>query len=526
MNTATSSATASNASTGTPRVAVIGAGFGGLALAVRLQSAGFQTTLFEARDKPGGRAYVYEDQGFIFDAGPTVITDPDCLAELFALSGRKMEDYVELMAVDPFYRLFWEDGYHFDYHNNTEQTLAQIAAKNPKDADGYKRLLAYSRELMNEGYIKLGTVPFLNFSSMLRAAPALLRLKGYRSVYHMVSSFIEDPQLRQAFSFNSLLIGGNPFWSSSIYAMIHALEHTWGVSFPKGGTHAMVRALTKLFENLGGTVKLSAPVDEILTEGNQVVGLTTRGGERFTYDAIASNADVVSTYDKMLRHHKRGQRMGKALKRKKFSPSLFVTYFGAEGSWPNLKHHSILFGNRYEALLKDIFRGDHLPDDFSIYLHAPSISDSSLAPKGYSTFYALSPVPNLGHADIDWAVVGPQYQQRILDYLDQRYLPGLKERIVVTRTFTPQDFKDTLDAHLGSAFSLEPVLTQSAFFRTHNRDDVLSGLYFAGAGTHPGAGIPGVVGSAKATATLMLEDYQMAYSDADISAQFAKQPVT
>lgn len=508
-----------------PRAAVIGSGFGGLALAVRLQSAGFHTTIFEARDKPGGRAYVYEDQGFIFDAGPTVITDPDCLAELFALSGRKMSDYVELMPISPFYRLFWEDGYQFDYHNDTELTLKQIADKNPKDVDGYKRLLDYSRKLMNEGYIKLGTVPFLNFSSMIRAAPALVRLKSYRSVYHMVSTFIEDPHLRQAFSFNSLLIGANPFWASSIYAMIHALEHSWGVSFPKGGTHSMVRALVKLFEDLGGTVKLNTPVDEILTEGNSVVGITTTGGEHFACDTVASNADVVNTYDKMLRNTKRGQRMGRSLKSKKFSPSLFVVYFGTEGSWPHLTHHSIMFGNRYEALLKNIFRGKSLSDDFSIYLHSPSTTDQSMAPEGHSTFYALSPVPNLGNVDIDWSVVGPQYQERILNYLDQRYLPGLKERIVTTRTFTPLDFRDTLNSHLGSAFSLEPLLTQSAFFRTHNRDDVIGDLYFTGAGTHPGAGIPGVVGSAKATAGLMLEDYKMAYSNADISAQFAKSPL-
>lgn len=508
-----------------PAVAVIGAGFGGLALAVRLQSAGFKTMLFENRDKPGGRAYVYEDQGFIFDAGPTVITDPHSLEELFAVSGRRMSDYVELLNVDPFYRLFWEDGFYFDYHNDIDNTLRQIQNKNPKDVEGYKRLLAYSRDVMNEGYIKLGTEPFLNFASMLKAAPQLLRLKSYRSVYHMVSRFIEDPQLRQAFSFNSLLIGGNPFWASSIYTLVLALEHSWGVCFPKGGTHAMIKALVRLYEDLGGTIRLNAGVDEIITHNNQVTGVKTQSGEHYAFDAVASNADVVHTYDKLLRNTRHGQKAGRSLKRKRFSPSLFVTYFGAEGNWPELHHHSILFGNRYQLLLRDIFKGNSLPDDFSLYLHAPTVSDPDLAPGGCSTFYALSPVPHLGNAEIDWEKTGPTYQQTILNYLDKNYLPGLNKRIVTTRTFTPADFRDTLNSHLGAAFSLEPILTQSAYFRTHNRDKKLKGLYFVGAGTHPGAGIPGVIGSAKATSGIMMKDYGTAYSEADQSARLQKQPV-
>lgn len=509
-----------------PTVAIIGAGFGGLALAIRLQSSGFQTMLFENRDKPGGRAYVYEDQGFTFDAGPTVITDPDALEELFAISGRYLNDYVQLINIDPFYRLFWEDGFRFDYHNNLDDTLRQIQNKSPKDVEGYKKLLAYSKEVMNEGYIKLGTEPFLNFSSMLKAAPQLLRLKGHRSVYHMVSRFIKDPQLRQAFSFNSLLIGGNPFWASSIYTLVLALENSWGVHFPKGGTHALIRALVKLYEDLGGTIKLSTGIDEITTQGNQVVGVKTQAGDYYAFDAVASNADVVHTYAKLLRNSTHGHKMGRSLKRKKFSPSLFVTYFGARGYWPDLHHHSILFGARYKMLLKDIFRGSELPNDFSLYLHAPTVTDPSMAPEGHSAFYVLSPVPHLGNADIDWAKVGPAYQARILDYLDERYLPGLKERIVTTRMFTPIDFRDTLNSHLGAAFSFEPLLTQSAYFRTHNKDKQLQGLYFTGAGTHPGAGIPGVIGSAKATSRLMMQDYKMAYTEADQSARLEKQPVS
>jgi len=502
--------------------AVIGSGFGGLALAIRLQSAGFRTTIFEARDKPGGRAYVYEDQGFTFDAGPTVVTDPDCLRELFALTGRRLEDYVELLPVRPFYRLCWEDGYVFDYSNEVEENNKQIQAKSPADVEGYRRFLAYSEEVLKEGYIKLGTAPFLNFSDMIRAAPQLVRLQSYRSVYSMVSKFIKDEHLRQAFSFHTLLVGGNPFNTSSIYTLIHSLEKRWGVSFPRGGTHALVRALVKLFEDIGGEIRLSSPIAEILTEGDRVTGVRTAAGWEGRFDAVASNADVVFTYEQLLGRTPRGQQAARSMKRRSFSPSLFVTYFGVEGTYPELRHHSILFGPRYRELLKEIYNGPGLADDFSLYLHAPTVTDPSLAPPGCSTFYALSPVPNLKKADLDWNELAPAYSERILDYLEAHYLPGLRSRIVTTRTFTPFDFRDELNAHLGSAFSLEPVLWQSAYFRTHNRDDRLKGLYFAGAGTHPGAGIPGVVGSGKATATLMLEDFGQHYSEADVSHQFAK----
>jgi phytoene desaturase len=506
-----------------PKAAVIGSGFGGLALAIRLQSAGFDTTIFEQRDKPGGRAYVYEDQGFTFDAGPTVITDPDCLRELFALTGKSLEDYVELMDVMPFYRLLWEDGYSFNYSNDLSLNEQQIAAKNPADVEGYKRFLDYADDVLKEGYIKLGTVPFLNFSDMIRSAPELVKLQSYRSVYSMVSKFIKDEQLRQAFSFHTLLVGGNPFNTSSIYALIHSLERRWGVSFPKGGTHALVRGLVRLFEDIGGKIELSSPVAEITTSGDRVTGIRTEGGFEGRFDAVASNADVVFTYEKLLGRSPRGQQAARSVKRRSFSPSLFVIYFGVEGTYPELAQHSIIFGPRYKELLKEIYSGPGLPDDFSLYLHAPTVSDPDLAPPGCSTFYVLSPVPNLKSANIDWETMGPQYRDRILEYLEKRYMPDLRSRIVTSRIFTPFNFRDELNAHLGAAFSLEPVLWQSAYFRTHNRDSKLAGLYFTGAGTHPGAGIPGVVGSAKATSALMLEDYSQAYGSEDYSAQFVKE---
>ena len=484
--------------------AVIGAGFGGIALAIRLQAAGVQTTLFEARDKPGGRAYVYEDQGFTFDAGPTVITDPSALEELFALGGKRMADYVELLPVTPFYRLCWEDGSHFDYANDQDAMDRQIHARNPADVAGYQRFLAYSKAVFEEGYVKLGTVPFLSFRSMVQAGPALAKLQAWRSVYSMVSKFIADDKLRQVFSFHSLLVGGNPFATSSIYALIHALERKWGVWFPRGGTGALVRGLLRYFEDLGGTVRLNAPVERIVLSDGRASALMVHG-QALPFDQVASNADVVHTYAQLLGHVPRGLAEAKRLQSKRFSMSLFVVHFGLSRPQPQLQHHTVCFGPRYRELIDEIFNGSALSDDFSLYLHAPCVTDPSLAPPGCASHYVLAPVPHLGQAAIDWEVQGPLLQGRILAYLEQRYIPNLQRDLVTCRIFTPADFKTELSAHLGSAFSLEPLLTQSAWFRSHNRDDAIPNLYIVGAGTHPGAGVPGVVGSAKATASLMLE---------------------
>ena len=486
--------------------AVIGAGFGGLALAIRLQAAGIQTVLLEKRDKPGGRAYVYEDQGFTFDAGPTVITDPSAIEELFALAGRPMADYVELLPVAPFYRLAWEDGTQFDYANDQAELDRQIHALNPRDVLGYQRFLAYSQAVFREGYLKLGAVPFLSFRDMVRAGPQLARLQAWRSVYSMVSSFVEHDKLRQAFSFHSLLVGGNPFATSSIYTLIHALERQWGVWFPKGGTGALVQGMVRLFQDLGGKLELNAEVANIEVLHDRARAVVLRDGRRWAVDSVASNADVVHTYSELLGSHARGRAESTRLKGKRFSNSLFVIHFGLKRPQPQLQHHTVCFGNRYRELIQEIFHGQTLAEDFSLYLHAPCITDPSLAPPGCSSHYVLSPVPHLGNADIDWAVEGPRYRDRIFEYLEQHYMPGLREDLVTSRIFTPHDFRDELNAHLGSAFSLEPVLQQSAWFRPHNRDAQLTNVYLVGAGTHPGAGVPGVIGSAKATAGLMLED--------------------
>lgn len=487
------------------KTVVIGAGFGGLALAIRLQAAGIPTLLLEQRDKPGGRAYVYQDQGFTFDAGPTVITDPTAIEELFTLAGKRMADYVDLLPVTPFYRLCWETGQVFDYDNDQARLEEQIRRFNPRDVEGYRRFLAYSQAVFKEGYLKLGTVPFLSFRDMVRAGPQLARLQAWRSVYGMVSSFIEDERLREAFSFHSLLVGGNPFATSSIYTLIHALEREWGVWFARGGTGALVQGLVRLFEDLGGTLELNAEVTRLEARGNEIGAVQLADGRRIEVAAVASNADVVHTYEKLLGHHPVGASRAASLKRKRMSNSLFVLYFGLNHHHSQLAHHTVCFGPRYKALIDDIFNRDALSDDFSLYLHAPCVTDPSLAPPGCGSYYVLAPVPHLGTADLDWNVEGPRLRDRIFAYLEQHYMPGLRDQLVTQRMFTPFDFRDQLGAHHGSAFSVEPILRQSAWFRPHNRDSRIPNLYLVGAGTHPGAGIPGVIGSAKATAGLMLE---------------------
>lgn len=489
------------------RAIVVGSGFGGLALALRLQSAGIATTVVEARDRPGGRAYAWNRDGFTFDAGPTVITDPDCLRELWALSDRDMADDVTLLPVMPFYRLNWPDGVNFDYSNDERSLTREIEKLDPEDVHGYQRFLAYSAGVFEEGYRKLGHVAFLDFASMLKAAPALARYQAWRSVYSIVSSYVRNEKLREALSFHTLLVGGNPMTTSSIYALIHKLEKDGGVWFAKGGTHALVRGMVRQFERLGGTLRLADPVVEIEMMGDRATGVRTASGWRAEADAVACNSDVVHSYRDLLKASARGRKMGEALTRKRFSPSLFVVHFGLRGTCPNIPHHMILFGPRYRGLLSDIYDHGVLSSDFSLYLHHPTASDPDLAPEGCSTFYALAPVPHRGKLPVDWDEVAPAYADRILDEIARRLLPDLRDRLVTRFHYTPADFTTDLRAHLGSAFSLEPVLTQSAWFRVHNRDDKIPNLYFVGAGTHPGAGIPGVVGSAKATAALMLDDF-------------------
>ncbi|MBT0668377.1 phytoene desaturase [Novosphingobium profundi] len=488
------------------RACVIGAGFGGLALAIRLQASGIATTLVEARDKPGGRAYYWEREGFTFDAGPTVITDPDCLRELWITAGQDMADDVTLMPVMPFYRLNWTDGVSFDYSNDEPALHREIARIAPQDLAGYDEFQRYAAGVWQEGYVKLGHESFLDFSKMIKAAPALARYQAWRSVYSMVSSFVKDEHLRQALSFHTLLVGGNPMSTSAIYALIHKLEKDGGVWWAKGGTNRLVAGMVALFERIGGTMRLGDKVVQVHTVGDMATEVECASGWRERFDAVASNGDIMHTYRDLLSDNRRGAQMAKKLATKRFSPSLFVVHFGLEGTWPGIPHHTILFGPRYKGLLDDIYEHGVLPRDFSIYLHHPTVTDPSMAPPGKSTFYALIPVANMGKLPIDWDEVGPILEERVLAEVGRRLVPDIKDRLVTSFHYAPNDFEADLAAYKGSAFSLEPILTQSAWFRGHNRDDQLRNFYLVGAGTHPGAGIPGVVGSAKATAKLMLGD--------------------
>jgi phytoene desaturase len=486
------------------RVAVVGAGLGGLAAALRLQAAGVRTTLFEARDAPGGRAYVYREAGFTFDAGPTVITAPSCLEELFGVTGKPLGDFVELIPTHPFYRILWGDGERFDYDGDPERLLAEVRRLCPSDVAGYERFFRYSERVYDAGYRRLVARPFLRLRDMARAAPSLARLRADRSVYRTVSRYVRDERLRQVLSFHSLLIGGHPFETSSIYALIHFLERHEGVHFVRGGTGALVRAIARRFGDLGGELRLSAPVRRIRVEADGSHRVQTDAGDE-RFDAVVSNADVHHTYAALYADEPAARRTARRLERMAWSMSLFLVYFGTDRRYEGLAHHTVVLGPRYRGLLDDVFHGSALPGDWSLYLHAPTVSDPSLAPEGCECFYVLSPVPHLGNARIDWEREAPAYAERILASLE-RFLPDLRKHVRVLRTFTPRDFERELAAYRGSAFSLAPRLRQSAWFRPHNRDPRIPGLYLVGAGTHPGAGVPGVVNSAKATVTTLLED--------------------
>lgn len=496
------------------RVAVIGSGFGGLAAAIRLATAGVDVTVFESRDLPGGRAYVYREGGYTFDAGPTVITAPHCIEELFTGAGRSLSDYVELLPVLPFYRLFWtSDGVTFDYDGDGERMRDQIRALRPDDAEGYQRFVAYSKRVFEAGYVDLAHTPFPRFSDMLRVAPKLAALRADRSVYKTVAKFVKDEHVREALSFHSLLVGGNPYETSSIYTLIHYLERKWGVFFPRGGTGTLVAAMTQLLAELGGELRLSTAVTRVkLTQRDgRIQHLVTSAAQpNEPFDVVVSNSDLLHTYAALYGEEPNAKPMAKRVAKMDWSMSLFVLYFGTNRDYAGqIAHHTVIFGPRYRGLLDDIFHGHALPEDFSLYLHAPHVTDPSLAPPGGGTFYVLSPVPHLGNAPLDWSAIGTSYGDRILAALEQ-LLPDLRQHVVVRRHFTPEDFRDQLAAYHGSAFSVAPTLLQSAYFRPHNKDHRIPGLYIVGAGTHPGAGVPGVINGAKATVSQIARDYGLA----------------
>ncbi len=480
------------------RAVVIGSGFGGIASAIRLQARGYDVDLLEMRDQPGGRAYVYRQDGFTFDAGPTIVTAPFLIDELFALGGHRTEDYVKIVPCSPFYRIVFHDGRVFNYTGDEDEIVEQIRRFNPDDVPGYLRFVERSRAIFDRAFTDLADQPFTRLWDMLKIAPDLVRLQSHKSVYQLVSSFIKDPALRQVFSFHPLLIGGNPFQSSSIYSMIHYLERKWGVHFAMGGTGAIVNGLLEMFAEMGGRLHLNSRVEEIELTGDRTVsGVRLADERRFPAEVVVSNGDVANTYRKMLPAAARRKWTDRRLERMRYSMGLFVVYFGTDRTYPNLAHHTIILTERYKALLHDIFKRKHLAEDFSLYLHTPTRTDPTLAPPGGECFYVLSPVPNLlGKAD--WNAVKEQYADAILASLEiPEVCPDLRKHIVTKRIMTPLDFETDLDAFRGSAFQFEPVLTQSAWFRPHNVSEDVRGLYFAGAGTHPGAGLPGVLSSAK-----------------------------
>lgn len=485
------------------KIIVIGSGFGGLGVAARLAIKGHDVELFEKRDKLGGRAYVYEINGFKFDGGPTVITAPFLFDDIWELAGKNREDYFELVPCDPFYRIFDHEGRHFNYNGDHDFILEEIEKWNPSDIEGYERFIASTKDIFDTG-MALIDKPFLNVMDMVKVAPDLIRLQSYLSVYKYVSKFVKDDFLRRCFSFHPLLIGGNPFDAASLYVLIHYLEREWGVHYALGGTAAIVNGFGKLMDEFGVTVHLERPVEEILVENGQAVGVRLADGSEQRADIVVANSDVAATYKHMIPAQHRKKNSDRRIDKMKYSMSLFVIYFGtkkryieAEEGFPQLAHHNIILCERYKGLLTEIFGSSgELPDDFSLYLHMPTLTDPSMAPDGNEAFYVLSPVPHLA-ANIDWETVGPKYRDTILQFLEENYLPGLRANLEALHYIDPPHFEGELNSHLGSAFSVQPTLLQSAWFRPHNRSEDIDNLYFVGAGTHPGAGLPGVLSSAK-----------------------------
>jgi phytoene desaturase len=484
-------------------IVVIGSGFGGLAAAIRLRAQGHDVTIVEQRDQAGGRAYVYRQDGYTFDGGPTIITAPWLIDDLFALAGKKTADYVRIVPIDPFYRIRFEDGSIFTYNGDREQVLAEVRRFNPSDEKGYLKILRKSEDVFDAG-MSLIDKPFNRLIDMVKVLPDLIRLRADRSVADIVNNAVSDPRLRQVFSFHPLLVGGNPFQTTSIYALIHHLEQKWGVWFAMGGTGALVEAFVQLFKDMGGTIRLSTPVEEILVDdrSGRTTGVRLKGGETLLADTVVCNGDVAATYKRLIKPRFRKKYTDARIDGLDYSMSLVVIYFGTDKRYDDIAHHEIIMGPRYKELLEDVFDAKTLSADFSLYLHRPTATDPSLAPPGGDAFYVLSPVPHLG-GPTDWTKAAKPYRDAIMKYLEERYLPDLSKHIVTERMIDPIHFRDTLSSEKGAAFSIQPTLFQSAWFRPHNKSEDIPNLFFVGAGTHPGAGLPGVISSGKIVAELI-----------------------
>ncbi|MEI7443961.1 MAG: phytoene desaturase [Burkholderiales bacterium] len=482
---------------GAPHAIVIGSGFGGLAAAVRLGARGWRVTVLERLDGPGGRGYTHFRDGFTFDAGPTIVTAPFLFDELWALCGRRREDDVELRSLDPFYRIRFADGSWFDYSGDPAKMRAEVARLAPGDVDGYERFMQVAQRCYELGFEGMAAMPFESFGDLLRAVPSMVRMRAWRSIHAVASKYLRDPRLRIVFSFHPLLIGGNPFSVTCAYSLIQPLERLHGVHWAMGGTGALARGLVNLIEGQGSTIRYRSTVERIVVEAGRARGVVLEGGERIDADIVVSNADAAWTYRNLVAPEHRRTWTNAKIERSHYSMSLFVWYFGTKRRFEDVPHHMLVLGPRYKALLSDIFSKKVLADDFSLYLHRPTATDPSVAPAGHDAFYVLSPVPHLD-SGTDWAARGDAYRDAIAKALEATVLPGLRDEIVTSFYTTPQDFHDRLLSFKGAAFGFEPRLTQSAWFRPHNRSEDVEGLFMVGAGNHPGAGIPGVLSSAKA----------------------------
>jgi phytoene desaturase len=489
------------------RIVVVGAGLGGLAAAIRLQAAGHQVTLLEKRAQLGGRAAQLKADGYTFDMGPSIITAPHLLHDLWSSAGARLDDDVELVPLTPYYRIYFADGRYFDYGGAPEQVEAQLRAFDPNAVDGYRRFMAATRHIYQRAFEDLAAQPFHKLATFLKLVPELLRLNAAQSVYDFVSRFFRDPQLRTVFSFHPLFIGGNPFRASAIYSIVPYLERQGGVWFARGGMYAVVEAMQLLFVRLGGQTRLSTGVEEVLVDDTtrRATGVRLDDGESLAADAVVLNADVATAYMRLVPARYRRKMTDRRIRGYRYSMSCFLLYLGLDRQYPQLLHHTIVMAPRYRGLIHDIFDGQGLPPDMSLYLHAPTKTDPSMAPPGGESLYVLVPVPHLGRG-IDWTREAQPFRDRIVHFLEHDFgLTGLEQSITFEQRFTPLDFRDDLSSYLGSAFSIEPTLVQSAYFRPHNVSEDIGGLYLVGAGTHPGAGIPGVLLSARITCDLVVQ---------------------
>ena len=485
-----------------PVAVVIGSGFGGLAAAIRLSVKGYEVKVFEKLDAPGGRAYVHHQDGFTFDAGPTIITAPFLLEELWALCGKSFSDDVKLVAMDPFYRVRFADGTWFDYNGDAEHMRAEVARFEPSDLAGYERFLEEAERCKTLGFEGMGDMAFDKVSDLMAAIPDFLRMGAWRSLYSLVAKHMRNDKLRIVMSFHPLLIGGNPFAVTCAYALINSLERTWGVHSAMGGTGAIVKGLVGLLQERGVPLRCNTPVTQIRIENGRACGVELQSGEFVPADIVVSNGDTAWTYKNLVAPEHRRVWSDRKIANGKYSMGLFVWYFGTSKQYQDVPHHMMVLGPRYKGLLQDIFKKHKLAEDFSLYLHRPTATDPSLAPEGCDTFYVLSPVPHLD-SGTDWPAFAETYRAAIAESLEASVLPGLRDHIVTSKVTTPQDFHDNLWSYKGAGFGLEPLLLQSAWFRPHNRSEDVPGLFVVGASTHPGAGVPGVLMSAKALETVV-----------------------